>query len=317
MRILLVKTSSLGDVIHNLPAVTDIRKRWPHATIDWCVEERFAEIPRLHPGVNEVIPVAIRRWRKALFRGATWRELGRLRTRLAAHPYDAVIDTQGLLKSAVITRQAAGPKAGHASDSAREPVAARFYDDSHSVPRHLHAVERNRRLVAAALKLHADGPPDYGIAAAPLRDTWMPSDPFAVLLTATSRADKLWAEANWVQLGEHLAARGLHCILPSGSPEERARAERIAAVSSSNAVVAPSLTLTELGGLLAASRVAIGVDTGLIHLAAALDIPAIAIFCGSNPALTGVLAASPTANLGQHGLPPDVGQVLATLDGMW
>ena len=128
MRILLVKTSSLGDVIHNLPVVSDLKRAHPDATIDWCVEESFVDIPRLHPGVAGIIPVAVRRWRKSLCARATWREIGEFRRRLAASPYDAILDTQGLVKSALIARQARGVRLGYAAEVAREPLAARFYD---------------------------------------------------------------------------------------------------------------------------------------------------------------------------------------------
>ena len=158
MRILLVKTSSLGDVIHNLPVVSDLRRSFPDATIDWCVEEAFADIPRLHPQVGEVIPVALRRWRKTLFQRATWREIGQFRRRLARTPYDAILDTQGLIKSALIARQASGRRLGYAAEVAREPLAARCYDETFVIPPNAHAIERNRWLAAAAFNTPLDLP---------------------------------------------------------------------------------------------------------------------------------------------------------------
>ncbi|HWU85301.1 MAG TPA: lipopolysaccharide heptosyltransferase I, partial [Rhodocyclaceae bacterium] len=185
-RILLVKTSSLGDVVHNLPVVSDLRRHYPSAQIDWVVEEGCAAIPRLHPGVAEVIPVALRRWRKHLLDADTWQQIGSLRRRLKHSAYDIVIDTQGLLKSAVLTRWAQGPRHGYARDSIREPLAACAYRHHHTVSRQLHAVERNRLLAAAACDYALEGAPcDYGIAAAPLAAAWLPTDrPYAVLLTA-------------------------------------------------------------------------------------------------------------------------------------
>ena len=165
MRILLVKTSSLGDVIHNLPVLSDLRCSVPGAQIDWCVEEAFADIPRLHPGVDQVIPVAIRRWRRNLGQLATWRELRDFRKRIGATTYDVVLDTQGLLKSALIARQARGRRCGYAAEAAREPLAARFYDTTFVIPRNVHAVERNRWLAAAAFDYPVDLPLDYGLSA--------------------------------------------------------------------------------------------------------------------------------------------------------
>lgn len=313
MRILLVKTSSLGDVIHNLPVASDIRRRLPDARIDWVAEEGFVEIPRLHPAVERVLPVAVRRWRKALLSPATWREIGEFHRLARADFYDAVIDTQGLLKSALLARAARGPKLGHAASSAREPLAARFYDRTFAIAREQHAVVRNRQLAAAALGYSLDGLPlDYGIAAAPLAAPWLPAGEHAVLLTATSRADKEWPEDDWRALGAALAATGLRCVLPGGSPAERERAARLAA-GIGRAVAAPPLNLRELAGLMAGARVVVGVDTGLVHLAAALQRPTVALYCSSDPALTGVLGTARCANLGRMGQPPQASEVVDTV----
>ncbi|MDR0234562.1 MAG: lipopolysaccharide heptosyltransferase 1, partial [Zoogloeaceae bacterium] len=137
-RILLVKTSSMGDVIHNLPVASDLLARFPGAAIDWAVEESFADIPRLHPGVRDILPVALRRWKKRFLSPATWREIRETRANFAAREYDAVLDTQGLLKSAWTARQAKGKKIGFAADSAREPLAACAYDIRLTVPKSLH-----------------------------------------------------------------------------------------------------------------------------------------------------------------------------------
>ena len=307
MRFLLVKTSSLGDVIHNLPVVTDLRAHFPDAAIDWVVEEGFADIARLHPGVRRVIPVALRRWRKSLASPATWREMRALRATLQAENYDLVIDTQGLMKSALITRMARGRRCGYAASSAREPLAARFYDATFEVPGSLHAVERNRRLAALAAGYTASATPDYGIAVPPAPTF---ASPNAVLLTATSRDDKLWPEDRWIAAGRALHQRGLSCLLPAGSATERERATRIAQAIP-GAVALPPLSLPELAAQLADARIVIGVDTGLVHLAAALGRPTLALFCASDPALTGVVASTPAINLGSRGRPPSVEHVLA------
>lgn len=302
MRILLIKTSSLGDVVHNLPVVTDLRLGYPDAKIDWIVEEGFADIPRLHPGLRRVIPVSLRRWRKSLPSPATWREIRSFHATLREESYDLVIDTQGLIKSALITRLTRGKRCGYAAASAREPLAARFYDTAFEVPKNLHAVERNRRLVALAAGYTASAGPDYGIAA-PSAPT--PETRHAVLLTATSRDDKLWPEERWIALGSRLHAQGLTCLLPAGSTTERERAGRIASAIPGAAVLPPA-SLHDLAAQLAAARIVVGVDTGLVHLAAALGRPTLALFCASDPALTGVLAQTPAINLGAIDQPPSV-----------
>jgi heptosyltransferase-1 len=324
MRILLVKTSSLGDVIHNLPIASDLRRVYPEAEIDWVVEENFAEIPRLHPAVRHVLPVAVRRWRKSFLSTATWREMRAYRhaVRRPDNPtgissghadfYDAVLDTQGLLKSALLAVHAPGEKLGHAATSAREPLAARFYDRSFVIPKTLHAVTRNRQLAAAALGYELDALPlDYGIAAPPLSASWLPAGDYAVLLTATSRADKEWPEENWRALGSALIATGVRCVLPGGSSAERSRAGRLAQ-GLGRAVAAPAMNLTDLAGLMAGARLVVGVDTGLVHLAAALGRPTLALYCASDPTLTGVLSNAPYFNLGGPGAPPSAREAVAT-----
>lgn len=364
MRILLVKTSSLGDVIHSLPVATDLARRFPDMTLDWVVEESFSDLPRLHPAVRRVLPVAVRRWRKRLLSPATWREMRAFKATLRAETYDAVLDTQGLLKSGLIVAQARlrppggsmggsmggtiggptggpfdspigsppGARYGFDRGSAREGFASHFYDHSFAIPRQLHAVERNRRLAGAAFGYTPDAALDYGIRGEPLAASWLPRQgqrqgrdgegdgnrgrDYAVLLTATSRADKLWPDEDWRALGTALIATGLSCVLPGGSAPERQRAARLAATLG-RAVAAPPMGLAEMARLLAGARLVVGVDTGLVHLAAALGRPTLGIFCASDPTLTGVLAGAgtPALNLGGQNAPPSpAAVVVAALD---
>lgn len=311
--ILLVKTSSLGDVIHNLPVATDLARHLPGVTIDWVVEESFSGIPRLHPAIRDTIAVAVRRWRKNLFQPATWREIAAFRHRLQQRTYDTVLDNQGLIKSALITASAHGLRCGYDRTSAREPLAARFYQRRFAVDRTLHAVERNRLLAAAAFGYAIDSPVDYGIVAPPLSLPWLPATRYAVLLHATSREDKQWREGNWVALGNWLTHQGIHCVLPWGSASEKSRSDRLAAAIP-QAVVPPSLAMDQLAALLGSATVTIGVDTGLTHLAAALRTPVVALYCASHPGLTGVYATGFARNLGNTGSPPSLGDVQAAVE---
>lgn len=312
MRILLVKTSSLGDVIHNLPVVSDLASRFPGAAIDWVVEESFAEIPRLHPRVVNVIPVGLRRWRSHLFTSAAWQEIAALRRMLREENYDYVIDTQGLLKSALITWFAIGVRCGYDSRSARETVASIAYDKKFAVATALHAVERNRTLAALATGSTPSGPLNYGIAA---RSPATANEPIAVLLTATSRDDKLWPDADWTALGARLSASGFICKLPGGNETERNRAANLAKTIP-NAVALPAMSLTDLAQTLADAQIVIGVDTGLVHLAAALGRPTIALYCASDPLLTGVHASTPHLNLGKRNNPPSLDSVLEAVTAL-
>jgi len=313
MRILLVKTSSLGDVVHNLPVASDIARHLPETCIDWLVEEGFAELPRLHPAVQRVVPVALRRWRRAPLARASWREFAAFRADLQAEPYDCVLDTQGLIKSAALAVQArltlVGRRCGFAAAGAREPLAALSYHRRIDVDPRLHAIERNRLLASRCLGLPQPGPLDYGIDASPWAAPWL-NGPYAVLLTASSRVDKQWPQEHWRALAQWLDRQGLTSVFPGGTPAERAAAAELAA-RSPRAVAAPAMNLTELARVLAGARLVVGVDTGLVHLAAALGRPTLALFIASDPELTGVRAGDRALNLGRRGAPPHPTAVFA------
>lgn len=309
--ILLIKTSSLGDVLHNLPVVTDICKQFPDAKIDWVVEEGFAALPALHPKVRNIIPVAVRRWRKSWWSSRT--EMQSVFRKLRNQPYDLTLDTQGLFKSALITRCAKQPRCGYDWQSAREPIASLFYDHTFAVPKDRHAVERNRQLAGLALGYTPLGAPDYGIQSPALNLPWLSStSPYVVLLHATSRDDKLWPEMNWIALGKQLTRDGFQLVLPWGNARENARSERLAAAIP-NAIRPPRLNLVEAAALLGHAQAVIGVDTGLSHLAAALDVPTIGIYTATDPGLTGLHAGNRAVNLGGKHASPSVAEVLQTL----
>ena len=312
-RILLVKTSSLGDVLHNLPVASDIVRHYPDAQIDWVVEENFAALPKLHPAVRNVIPVAMRRWRGKLLNAATWREIMAFRNTLTAQQYDIAIDTQGLLKSALLMRGAQGLRCGFDRHSAREPLAAGLYQQTFFVATGQHAVERNRQLAAQAFGYALENHPDYGIKPpAILRPAWLAEGQYMVLLHATSRADKLWGETNWIALGRSLHEKNIRCILPWGSEAELARSKRLAGAIP-DAIAPPRLSLNEAASLLGGAQAVIGVDTGLAHLAVALGVPTVGIYTATAPALTGLYAGTSIVNLGEVGHAPDVAAVLDAL----
>ena len=286
MRVLLVKTSSLGDVIHALPALTDAARAIPGITFDWVVEEGFAEIPTWHPAVGKVIPVAIRRWRKNIWETIKSGEWRRFKQSLRAEKYDLVIDAQGLVKSAWLTRYVNAPVAGLDKNSAREPLASRFYQRRLAVARGQHAVERLRQLFAVALGYDLPkGLGDYGLDVERLIE--LPRNkPYVLFLHGTTWDTKHWPELYWRDLALRMADKGVEVRLPWGNPAEKARAERIAN-GLSNAVVLPKLNLAGVARVLASASACVAVDTGLGHLAAALDVPTISLFGPTNPGLTG------------------------------
>ncbi|MFU2048305.1 lipopolysaccharide heptosyltransferase RfaC [Avibacterium gallinarum] len=286
MRICLVKTSSMGDVIHTLPALTDAQKALPHLQVDWVVEENFAEIPTWHSAVKQVIPVAIRRWRKQLLQRKTWQQWQAYRQLLQQNQYDAVIDAQGLVKSALFAvRLAQGAKHGYDKHSAREPLAALFYDERYAIDYQQHAVERIRQLFAQALGYELPNQQgDYGIAQHfPVQQS-LP--PYVLLIHATTRADKHWCNQEWKKLAQNLTALGFAVHLPWGNEKEKQAAEWIAQ-GIEKAVVLPKMDLTALAQHIANAQAVVSVDTGLAHLTAALDKPNITLYGATNPDLIG------------------------------
>jgi len=307
--ILFVKTSSLGDVIHQMPALTEARRHFPDARLAWAVEEAYAPLVRHHLAVADVIPVALRRWPWRLYRPATWQEMSQADRRLRERAYDAVIDTQGLFKSAAVVWRARGRKHGYDSTSIKEKAATMFYDVRHRVPRDLHAVERNRILTGLALGYAPEGRPDYGLD----RDVWRDSGPpYAVLLHGSARAEKEWPVAHWIELGRWLSRNEVDLVLPWGNEREHRRAIQIAEALS-RARVTERMTLDAVARLIGGARFVIGVDTGLLHLAAALAVPLIAIFGGSEPRLTAPIGPGPIEVVGAKGAAPTPVEVMAAL----
>ena len=312
-RILIVKTSSLGDVIHCLPVVNDIHQHFTNAQIDWVVEESFADIPHLHAGVNQIFSVAMRRWKKHIFSQNTWAEISDLKKLIKQNQYDAIIDTQGLLKSALITKQANGTKYGYDKQSIREPIASWFYDKTYAISYQQHAVSRNRTLAAMSLDYAIPtNAPNYGITAIKC-ELALPNQ-FVIALHGTSRDSKLWPVANWIELGRELAKKNLDLVLPWATEAELARANHIAN-QLANVTVLPKLSIAQIADVIAKAHAAVGVDTGLSHLSTALNIPTIAIYTDTNPVLTGVMAgaAKPAVNLGGIAQIPSVDDVLNVL----
>ena len=286
MRVLLIKTSSLGDVIHTLPAVTDAQRAIPEVRFHWVVEEAFAEIPGWHPAVEQVIPVALRRWRRHPLRARRSGEWATFRGRLAEQDHDLVVDAQGLLKSAWLTRYVDAPVHGPDRHSARERLASRFYDHRHAVDPELHAVERTRRLFAAALGYAPEyARQDYGLDSGRFaRKTDGPAP--VVFFHGTTWRTKHWPEAYWRELACRVAQAGYPVRIPWGNDVERARAGRIAS-ELKGVEVLPPMDLAGLARVLAAARGCVAVDTGPGHLAAALGVPTVSLFGPTSPGRTG------------------------------
>ena len=288
MRVLIVKTSSMGDVLHTLPALTDAMRAIPGIRFDWVVEEGFAQIPSWHEAVDRVIPVAIRRWRKAWFSAPIKAERKAFRDTVQSVKYDAIIDAQGLVKSAaLVTRLARGIKHGMDWQTAREPLASLFYNRRHHIAKQQHAVERTRELFAKSLSyVKPESQGDYAIAQHFLHVSPADSAPYCVFLHATTRDDKHWLESHWRELIGLLQESGLRIKLPWGASHEEARAQRLAQ-GFDYVDVLPRLSLEKIAHVLAEAKFVISVDTGLSHLTAALDRPNITLYGPTDPGLIG------------------------------
>ena len=313
LRVLIVKTSSMGDVVHALPAISDLARRFPGTRIDWLVEQAFAEIPGAHGRVTKVIPMALRRWRHQLHLPSTWREIAALRRELREAAYDRVLDCQGLLKSAWAARWARAPVAGPCSRSARERMASWLYDMKIAVDPTLHAIDRNRLLAARAFGYEVEGAVDFGLKLPPVATSslsaWIPDRSFALLLTNASRATKLWPDEKWREVEAWLADQGLRSVLVWGSESERIDCLRRASAMRL-AQVAPSAGLMTLAAISARARVVIGLDTGLTHWAAAVGAPTVGLFCDYDPARVGLRGDALRVNLGGDGEPPSAEDVI-------
>jgi heptosyltransferase I len=318
VRVLLVKLSSMGDVIHNLPVVTDLARAFPGIEIDWVTEAPYAELVALHRSVRQVFPIHLRALKKQWWRVNRWTEFREERNKLSQQQYDYVIDTQGLVKSALVARGANQPISGFDKSVAREPFAARFYDRTFHVARNQHAVERNRQLVAAATGYKIATLPDYGLDAPLPRPAWLTGERYVVLLHATSRADKQWPTAQWIQLAKKLNDRGLLVVLPWGNEAEKTVSAQISSSAEVvKAIVPPAMPLAHAAALLANATAVVGVDTGLAHLAVAFKRPTVGIYISTEPALTGLHGGTSAINLGggspSHISNPSIDEVFAAL----
>jgi heptosyltransferase-1 len=317
LNILLVRVSSLGDVLHNLPMVADILRRHPDANIDWVVEEGYVSLVRLNPHVRKIIPFGLRRWRKSLAKKATRAEIAGFFRTLREEQYDYVFDTQGLLKTGIIMGaariRAGGHKVGLANGSegsGYEGISRIFHTNSIALDPRTHAVARGRLVAAAALGYSIDTAPDFGLPPpdASDRPDWMPLQDYAVFFHGTARSAKKWSPANWIATGHALAP--MPVLLAWGSADEKREAETLAA-SLPNARVLPKLSMDEAVTLARNAALAIGVDTGLTHIAAAFVRPTIELYCDSPKWKTEGNWSPKIVNLGDSGAPPSVAEVTA------
>jgi heptosyltransferase-1 len=333
-KILLVKLSSLGDVLHNLPIIWDIRARFPDARVDWVVEEGYVHLltPLLSRngfrGIDRIIPFGLRRWKKSLLSIQTWKAFFAFRKNLQQISYDFVIETQGLLKSALVcalankTSDAVVAGLANATEfSGYEPLSRHFYTQQVHVPFQCHAVDRSRHVVSSAFDrpLITRGEeaifyPDKATLPAVSPQIESLRKPYVLFFHSTARDAKRWSEANWIQLGNALAARGYQVVLPWGNVSEKAISEKLAS-RIQNSIVPNAFSIEEAFPIISNAALVVGVDTGLTHLAAVLNRPTVEIYCDSPRWKTEGYWSDRIRNLGDIQSPPSNQEVIqASLD---
>jgi heptosyltransferase-1 len=293
MKILVVRLSSLGDILHLFPAISDLSHHIPDAEIHWLVEPAFAEMVSWHASVSKVITVPLRSHKKS------WWKLPKLlrglKRQLKAENYDLVLDAQGLLKSALLARLAGVKIYGFHAESAREPIAATFYKKTARIVPGIHVIEKNRQLIARLFGTDTQRSADYGLDVFRQQQMAQPLPAgleslsaleCIVLLHGTTWNSKYWPESSWLELIGLLTAQGWYCLLPWGNEEERQRAMRLQLAG--NALVLPKLPLTELMRVLLHAKGFVSVETGLGHLATVLDVPGIMLHGPTDPDYSGI-----------------------------
>lgn len=308
-RILIIKSSSMGDVVHALPVAYDIKQALPDSRIDWVVEEAFADIVELSPWIDGKIVTAFRRWRKHPLSAETRAEVARVKKALRENRYDLVIDLQGLVRSALVARWCGVKSVGYSRDTIREPLASFFYTETKRVPESLTPVKRYRTMASVCLEYDIDADhPIYGLKAKPLATRPAEGD-YAVMAVNTSREEKLWARDRWIQTTQALVKAGITPVFVWGSAAEEERVRTLADLVPGT-VVAPHMTLPEIASVLKASVGLIGVDTGISHLAAALAVPAVGIIVGTSAQLFRLVGEGACTTVGDKGVVPTSSEVL-------
>lgn len=296
MKILVVRLSSLGDILHLFPAISDLRRHYPNAEIHWLVEPAFAEVVSWHESVDRVITVPLRSYKKVWWKIPML--LSKLRRQLQAAHYDFVLDAQGLLKSAVLSRLAGVSVYGFDEESAREPLAARLYDRTASVQGGLNVIEKNRQLVKGLFAADIAKPADFGIrkfredrrnSKLSEKLTEITGLPYIVILHGTTWNSKYWPEDAWSELIRKLTHNGLRCLVPWGNEVEFERAVRLQTAGGEQAMVLPKLSLTELMDVLLHAQAFVSVESGIGHLAAAFDLPGVMLHGPTDPEYSGIL----------------------------
>ena len=287
MKILLVKMSSMGDIFHTFPAVTDLLQHRPDVELHWVVEDAFAEIVSWHPGVKKIIPVSLRRWMK-MRNWQAWKEFSAWKKQLQQEQYDLVIDAQGLLKSLIVARSAKSKLIeGYDKNSARESFVSYFYHQSFEVDKEQHAVQRTRQLISKIGQYHINHHFSFGIQSFFSKVT--PEPKKLVFIVGTSWSTKLWSPDGWKKLTQIALSAGYQVEIIWGSENEKALAKDIIAACPGATCPDQRMSITAVAERLVAAAGVVGLDTGFSHLAGALEVPTVALYGPTSPLKVGLI----------------------------
>ena len=287
IRILIVKLTSLGDLIHTMPAITDIQHNSSEVELDWLVDEQFSEIPAWHSFVNKTIAIGLRRWRRNI-NSRSLSEFMNCISEIRSKNYDFIVDVQGLLKSSILgSIIAKGESHGYADTSIKEKYASLFYNYKYHVPLNLHAVTRIRNLCSQVLNYSIDEAEiNYGVKEQLQNKE---RDNYIVLIPHSSNPIKNWEEKKWIELAKLINAEGLKVKVSWGSEFEKQQATRIAQASNTEVAEKLNLNINSIGKFLAKAKAVVSLDTGFSHIAAALETPNICLCITSDPNLSGAI----------------------------
>ncbi|HXV65080.1 MAG TPA: lipopolysaccharide heptosyltransferase I [Vicinamibacteria bacterium] len=291
---LVVRLSSLGDLVHTLPAVSALRRGFPDSRIDWLVERRHSEVLRDNPDIDEVIEVDTLAWRRRLLSRRTWSEIRSSVRRIRARRYDAVLDLQGTIKSSVSSFLAKGNRRiGFADDQLKERVAGWLYTErvhpngnrAHAIDRHLYlltalGIESDRRSFPIAVSEEVESVGRATLSGLGLTD-------FVVVNPGGSWTTKRWSPEKFGALAAAIYREWKLPTLITWGPGEQGLAREVAEASASAAQVAPATSLREMMPLVRKARLLVSGDTGPMHVASALGVPVVGIFGPTDPARNG------------------------------
>ncbi|NTV50592.1 MAG: lipopolysaccharide heptosyltransferase I [Geobacteraceae bacterium] len=295
MRILIVKISAMGDVLHALPVLDYLKQASPECEIDWVVEGAFADLLSGNPLISRLHIVQFKKWKKKPFSGNTVAEILDVRNGLVKRAYDLVIDLQGNIKSGIVAWLSGCPRrVGFNRDTAQESLNSLFInrrvalqpEDQHITDQYLRIAGASFDLELSGLQLHTDvcTRPEDDRGADELVNRYRKNGPVFLIHTGTTWQTKFWYESGWIELGRRIISSfpGSVLLFSWGNDSEYSAAKRITTALGDQAVQLEKLSIMRLAALVKKVNLVMGGDTGIVHLAAAAGTPTVSYYRASD-----------------------------------